>query len=110
MNRTLYIAATDQDEARSIAYAVAAGRCGHIEHHLTTDAAQRIADHLNRLAERDGRALRRTVFPVDVGETTTHDGRITVARLADGAGDVAAALTLVTVIPALLARFWGALS
>lgn len=78
----LYVAATDAAEARTIAEAVAAGRCGHREHHETREAAERIAGHLNRLAERDGRAIRRTVFPVEVRTTTTHDGRIRVARLA----------------------------
>ena len=90
MTVTYHVPAFDAAEAREIAYAVHAGRMGHIEHYLDPAAAQRVCDHLNRLGSK-----RREVFPVDVERRATHDGRIPVARVVDGAGSVAAALMLV---------------
>lgn len=99
--RTYHVPAFDQAEAREIAYAVHAGRMGHIEHYLDAAAAQRVCDHLNRLGSK-----RRELFVVLVNERVTHDGVIPVAWPVDKFGDVAAAITLFAILPALAARFW----
>lgn len=99
--RTYHVPAFDQAEAREIAYAVHAGRMGHIEHYLDAAAAQRVCDHLNRLGSK-----RRVLFAVEVDERVTHDGVIPVAWPVDKVGDVAAAITLFVMLPAVAARFW----
>jgi hypothetical protein len=98
---TYHVPAFDQAEAREIAYAVHAGRMGHIEHYLDPAAAQRVCDHLNRLGSK-----RREVFTVEVDERVTHDGIIPVAWPVDKVADAAAAYLLVAILPALAARFW----
>jgi hypothetical protein len=106
--RTLYVPAADIAEARVIAQSIAAGQCGHRPHYETREAAQAIAEHLNRLALQEGRAIRRSVFPITL--RAVDDGVIANVWPADKVGDAAAALTLVAILPALAASFWGVLS
>lgn len=106
--RTLYVPAEDIAEARTVAQSIASGRTGHREHYLSHASAQAVADHLNRMAESEGRSIRRSVFPVTL--RTVDDGVIASVWPADKVGDAAAALTLVAILPALAARFWGFLS
>lgn len=102
MSVLYHVPAFDRAEAREIAYAVHAGRIGHIEHYLDPGAAQRVCDHLNRLGSK-----RREVFAVEVDQRITDDGVIPVAWPVDKVGDAAAALTLFALIPLVgLASLW----
>ena len=91
MGKTYFIPASDADEARAIAEGIAAGRCGHVEHYRTHQRAQTVAEHLNHLAEQNGRATRRQVYTVEI--RATHDGWIA------NVGEVAAVLVLFAMIP-----------
>ena len=90
---TYFIPAANAREARRIAQVVHTGEIRHVEHYLAPERAQVVADHLNRLAEREGRATRRQVFPVEI--RAAHDGGGWIANV----GEVAAVLVLFAMIP-----------
>ncbi len=105
MNRTLYIPASDETEAREIGRSIAAGLTGQREHYEAPASAQAVADHLNRMAECQGRAIRRSVFPVTL--RTVDDGRLISVWPTDRVGDVAATLTIFAMIPLVgIASLW----
>lgn len=104
--RALYIPAFDEAEARIIAESVARGETGELAYHTDRAEVDRICAYLNR----DRGGPRYQTFAVEVSTTTTHDGRIKVARLVDRAGDIAAALLLVVGAPMLAAACWSVLA
>jgi hypothetical protein len=106
MHTAIYhIPALDLAEAVEVAHAAHAGRLKHVEHYLCPEAAARVCGHLNRDAARP-----RRVYPVAIELRTHHDGRIPVAWPVDAVGDIAAAITLFCILPALAAHFWSLLA
>lgn len=93
--RILYIPAFDEAEARIIAESVARGETGELAFHSDRSEVERMCAFLNR----DRAGLRYQTFAIEVSTTTTHDGRIKVARLVDRAGEMAAAVLLFALIP-----------
>lgn len=90
MAMTLHIPACSREFALKVAYAVEAGKIPCLGQYLDEERAQRSAEKLTELHREPVR-----VFTV-VLETRTHDdGRIPVARIVDGLGNLAAALLLV---------------
>ena len=90
MSRTLWIPAETLNAARMIAYAVEAGRLPMMPHYASEEAAEARA---TLLTETHARVI--PIFAIIVERRATHDGRIPVARVIDGAGSVAAALAIV---------------
>lgn len=104
--RTVYVPAFDESEARIVAESIARGETGELAYHTDRVEVDRMCAYLNR----DRVGLRYQTFGVEVSTTTTHDGRIKVARLVDRVGEMAAALVLFVVAPMVAAAGWRWLS
>lgn len=102
-----HIPAHDLAEAVEVAHAAHAGRLQHVEHYRCPDAAELVCWHLNSLA---GGPQPWRIFPVAIEIRTVDDGRIPVAWPVDRVGDIAAAITLFCILPALAAHFWRLLA
>lgn len=96
---TLHIPAASLSAARLVAHAVDAGRVPLLGQYRDPDRAQAAADVLTALHHEPY-----AVYRIELVTQATDDGRIRVARIS--AGDVAAALTLFAILPALAARYW----
>lgn len=94
MTRTLWVPAETLNCARTIAYAVEAGRLPMLPHYATEEAATIRAA---LLAETHARPI--PVFAIVMEKRVTHDGVIPVAWPVDRVGEVAAAVTYFALIP-----------
>ncbi|MBA4220192.1 MAG: hypothetical protein C0458_05620 [Methylobacterium sp.] len=83
-----YIPAASEDAARAVVSGIETGRIPALPEYLDGDlAAESFATY--------PRGYRAGLRLWIIDHRATHDGRITIARLVDGAGSVAAALLLV---------------
>lgn len=101
--RTLHIPAESLQAAMRIAHAVDAGRVPCLDHYLDEARAKAAAAAMTAVHHE-----RHAVYSIHVVDHVTDDGRIRVAKLAEAVVEIAAAFTLVVILPALAARFWGA--
>jgi hypothetical protein len=90
MNVTYWMPAESQEGATRLAHAIHAKRLPMRSYFATEEAANAWAAECNKFLRHPVR-----VYAVIIETRTTHDGRIPVARIIDGAGSVAAALMIV---------------
>ena len=88
--RVLHIPAKSLNEARTVAYAVEAGRVPCLGQYLDEARAQASAKTLTDLHHAP-----HAVYPIIMVDGLSDDGRIKVATLATRAGEIAAALMIV---------------
>lgn len=104
--RTYWIPAASLADAGTVARAVHRGAVPHMPWHDSEAACQGRADQCNELLG----ARQVKPFAVVIEERVVDDGVIFNAWAVDRLGEIAAALTLVFILPALAAQFWGFIS